>query len=183
MLERRISTLGLIAGALAFLALAQTPALAQGLPTEGAPGSDVDAEVEVQQFQDWSLRCLGEAEQRRCELVQPVDDPETGEPVMAMVIAPSGPDSVPVAWFVMPLGVLLPPGIGLSIDDAEPDRLPIRHCEPGGCLAPLELSDEVQRRLRSGVTLEVLAYDIDEQQVSVPLSLMGFTAGMEALMQ
>ncbi|WP_366555635.1 invasion associated locus B family protein [Aquibaculum sediminis] len=179
MAERKITTLGLVAGALALLGLVQSPALAQGLPTEDVP----EAEVEVQQFEDWSLRCAGEGGQRRCELVQPVDDPETGEPVMALVIAPSGPDNVPVAWFVMPLGVLLPPGIGLSIDDAEPDRLPIRHCEPGGCLAPLELSDEVQRRLRSGVTLEVLAYDIDEQQVSVPLSLMGFTAGMEALMQ
>lgn len=179
MAERKITTLGLVAGALALLGLAQSPALAQGLPTEDVP----EAEVEVQQFQDWSLRCAGEEAQRRCELVQPVDDPETGEPVMAMVVAPSGPDSVPVAWFVMPLGILLPPGIGLSIDDAEPDRLPIRHCEPGGCLAPLELSDEMQRRLRSGVTLEVLAYDIDEQQVSIPLSLMGFTAGMNTLMQ
>lgn len=179
MAERKITTLGLVAGALALLGLAQSPALAQGLPTEDVP----EAEVEVQQFQDWSLRCVGEGAQRRCELVQPVDDPETGEPVMAMVVAPSGPDSVPVAWFVMPLGILLPPGIGLSIDDAEPDRLPIRHCEPGGCLAPLELSDEMQRRLRGGVTLEVLAYDIDEQQVSIPLSLMGFTAGMNTLMQ
>ena len=81
----------------------------------------------------------------------------------------------------MPLGVLLPPGIAISIDGGEPERLPIRHCEPGGCLAPFELEDGILRQLRSGTELQVMAYGIDEQQVSIPVSLMGFTAALNAL--
>lgn len=157
---------------------AASPVAAQGLPTE--PQQE---QMDTQEFQDWTLRCLPEGEQRRCEMVQPVEDPESGEPVMMMVVTRQGGGNPPVAWLVLPLGVLLPPGVGVSVDGAEPQRLAIRHCEPGGCLVPWELTEDSLASLRSGNRLEILAYDIDEQQVAVPVSLLGFTAALEALPQ
>ena len=94
---------------------------------------------------------------------------------MAVVIPGTAGNQPLVAWIVLPLGVLLPPGIAISVDGSEPERLPIRHCEPGGCLAPFELEDSILTRLRSGTELQVMAYGIDEQQVSFerPLGRVG----------
>ncbi|HLS67860.1 MAG TPA: invasion associated locus B family protein [Kiloniellales bacterium] len=171
-----LSAAAMVAGTAVLVAAPGAPTLAQGLD-QPPPG----AEVETQEFQEWSLRCIELEGQRRCEMLQPVEDPESGEPVMAVVVPSSVPNQPLVAWFVLPLGVLLPPGIAISVDGSEPERLPIRHCEPGGCLAPLELEGGILQRLQNGVELQVMAYGIDEQQVSIPISLMGFTAALNAL--
>jgi len=148
---------------------------AQGLPTEPQGG------METREFRDWTLRCLETDGQRRCEMIQAVDDPADGEPVLAMVVTRQPGGAPPLAWIVLPLGLLLPPGVGLRIDQGETQRLPVRHCEPGGCLVPWELDAAALTALRGGVTLEVLAYDIDEEAVAIPVSLLGFTAALEAL--
>src|SRR5690625_852765 len=174
---RKVTTASAIVAAAAALTLASPiPAMAQGLTEEPA-----EADIEIEEFQDWNLRCTEQDGQRRWEMMQPINDPESGEPVMAVVIPGTPADQPLVAWFILPLGVLLPPGIAISIDGSEPERLPIRHCEPSGCLAPIELKDDITQRLRGGSELQLMAYDIDEEQVSIPISLMGFTSALNAL--
>lgn len=177
-MRKKLAAAAFAAGATALMVTPGAPVMAQAVnPDEPPPG----VEVETRKFQDWSLRCIEQESQRRCEMLQPVEDPQTGEPVMAVVIPGNVGDQPLIAWFVLPLGVLLPPGIAISIDGSEPQRLPVRHCEPGGCLAPVELEEALLQRLRNGSQLQVMAYSIDEQQVSIPISLMGFTAAMNAL--
>jgi len=171
----RIVTALTLAAAVACLGAG--PAMAQGLPTEPRGG------LETLEFRDWTLRCLQAEGQRRCEMIQAVEDPEDGEPVLAMVVTREPGGARALAWIVLPLGLLLPPGVGLRVDQGETLRLPVRHCEPGGCLVPWELEQATLAALRGGVTLEVQAYDIDEQPVAIPVSLLGFTAAFEALSQ
>src|SRR5690625_3629599 len=124
---RKIFTAAAIAaGAAALLAAPGAPTLAQSLTPEQPAGAD----VESQEFQEWSLRCMEQEGERRCEMLQPVEDPETGEPVMAVVIPGTAGNQPLVAWIVLPLGVLLPPGIAISVVGSAPERIQILHCQP-----------------------------------------------------
>ena len=87
----------------------------------------------------------------------------------------------PAAFFTLPLGVSLPGGLSLTVDDGKPMRLRYERCEPSGCLAPLALTEPLIKSLKGGRWARVAFFDVSRREVSVPVSLLGFTAGFNAL--
>lgn len=162
----------------AALALVTAPALAQTTPPE-TPG----AEHTEERFGNWTLRCMSgtESAARRCEMVQVLGDTKTGQELMLIAIGyPEGQPS-PIAWIILPLGVLLPPGIGLKIDQGESMGLPFRSCDGGGCATPWKLSDADVAALKRGNELMVIFKDIEGKSLGLPVSLSGFTAAFTRL--
>ena len=50
-----------------------------------------------------------------------------------------------------------------------------------GCLAPLALTEPLIKSLKGGRWARVAFFDVSRREVSVPVSLLGFTAGFNAL--
>ena len=89
-----------------------------------------------------------------------------------------------LAWrtfFVLPLGVSLPGGVSITVDDGQPVRLRYERCDGAGCVAPLALGQELIAALKGGRWARVAFFDPSGQEISVPVSLLGFTAGFNAL--
>ncbi len=165
-----------LAGALALLIA--PAALAQTTPPETTGAGHTE-----ERFGNWTLRCMSgtESPARRCEMVQVLGDTETGRELMLIAIGyPEGQPS-PIAWIILPLGVLLPPGIGLKIDQGDSMGLPFRSCDSGGCSTPWKLSDADVAALKKGNELMVIFKDIEGKSLGLPVSLSGFTAAFTRL--
>jgi len=178
------------------LALAMTvlapPLLAQqsqeAPPTqEEPPAPEAEAlDLTEREFQDWVLRC-GRSEQgpEVCEMQQQTTDSE-GRTIMAVAVGtvPGTPDVG--LLIILPLGILLPSGVSLQIDDGAEVPLEVERCERQGCRIERLVEPQLLNRLKAGREAKVFfeAYDPEGelQRLGVPISLLGFTAALSEIM-
>ena len=59
---------------------------------------------------------------------------------------------------VAPLGVLLPAGVSLKIDNEDVTRLNFLQCLANGCIAQLALDDKLLEKLKTGKTATLGAF-------------------------
>ena len=166
--------------------LGASAALAQA--TEGAPAAPAEGPRDGQEFQDWTLHCRAPEGPTPdvCEMHQRVVNQE-GERVMLAVVGRLPNIDTPGLLFVLPLGISLPPGAFLRIDQGEEERVPVERCERQGCRIELLLDDELLARLKAGTRATVAFHVYDGQgqrpRVDVPVSLLGFSAALAEVMK
>ena len=82
---------------------------------------------------------------------------------------------------IAPLGVLLPTGLGLRIDNDDFGRMSFVRCQPNGCVAEVFVDDKLLDKLETGRTATFVLFETPEEGVGVPAPLDGFKEGFEAL--
>lgn len=157
-----------IGAALAGLA-AVTPALAQGT---------VRAE-----YGDWQMSCDTPpgASFEQCAIIQNVlaeDQPNVG---LSVIVLRSADREARLLRVLAPLGVLLPNGLGLNVDGTDMGRVAFVRCLPNGCIAEVELDDDLVEVLSSGTDAIFVVFKTPEEGVGIPVSLEGFSEGFAAL--
>lgn len=139
--------------------------------------------VNGKSYENWTVRCETPkgGKQEQCFIFQNLVLKEGGQRVLHMAIGYIKGRPDPVALITMPLGISLPPGGSIVIDDDEPIRFQIERCEPAGCRAGLALKDKLLAAFKKGIKATVTFMDATRRPINVPLSLKGFTAGLKAL--
>jgi invasion protein IalB len=141
-----------------------------------------------QEFQDWTLHCksITEGKPEFCEMHQRVVD-QKGNRVLLAVVGRVPNIDTPGMLILLPLGIALPPGTFLKVDDGEPQRVEVERCEKQGCRIELLLKPELLALLKAGTKAIVSFHIYDHQgkrpQVDVPISLLGFSAGLAEVMK
>lgn len=182
---RHVATLALLLLAL----LAAGPLAAQQLgggdsATEGPAGTEQGEAEVVEQYEDWVVRCQPPPEDQfgageLCEMYQQVTHQESGQSVMEVVVGyPQGEDQ-PVALFNLPLGMRLPPGVQLQVDENEPIRFPVQLCIRNGCRADVQLESALVEQMKAGTRATITIADPQGRGVQLPISLLGFTAALD----
>ena len=165
----------LVAAILSVLRSLSLPALAQASPeTESAatgPGS-----VVRDTYGAWQVSCRTPpgAKEEKCALVQSVtaeDRPNVG---LTVVVYKAIGEDKKLLRVVVPLGVLLPTGLGLKIDGQDVGNAPFLKCSKKGCIAEVVLQEEVIKKLTSGGTAMFIIFDTPEAGIGIPISLQGF---------
>jgi invasion protein IalB len=82
---------------------------------------------------------------------------------------------------VAPLGVLLPTGLGLKIDDADVGHASFLKCGPVGCVAEVIVNDDLIKKLQTGSSAVFIIFQTPEFGIGVPISLAGFSDGLTKL--
>ncbi len=135
---------------------------------------------------DWTLRCMKtEDGNDPCELYQLLRDTNNSPVAEASVIPMTG-NVQAVITFIAPLETDLQAGVGLQVDTSKESRYPFLLCAPVGCISRVGLTDAEIGPLKRGkvANLSLLPFGAPEDQmVKLPLSLTGFTAGMNALIE
>ncbi len=158
--------------------LAVVPALAALALAAGALAAPGDGE----KFKDWTARCEKLEDGRTtCYVFQNLVLKKDNQRLMHVAVGYMTNDDQAVAFFTLPLGVSLPGGLSLTVDDGKPVRLRYERCDANGCLAPLALSEELIRAFKGGRWARVAFFDATRREISVPVSLLGFTAGFDSL--
>lgn len=164
------------------------PAAQSPAPTE-APAAEAGEPKVGQPYAksthgDWTLRCMKtESGKDPCELYQLMKD-KNDSPVAEASVLPMKGDVSAVITFVAPLETDLQAGLGLQVDNGKDARYPFMLCAPVGCISRIGMKDSDLAPLKRGksATVSVLPFGAGKDElVKLPLSLSGFTAGMEAL--
>jgi invasion protein IalB len=132
---------------------------------------------------DWQIRCetAPGAPAEQCALVQSVtaeDRPNVG---LTVIILKTADGKSRIMRVLVPLGVLIPKGLGLRIDQTDIGSAAFVRCLPNGCVSEVYLDEKLIAQLRGGKTALFLIYQTPEEGIGVPLSLAGFSAGYDRL--
>jgi invasion protein IalB len=105
---------------------------------------------------DWQIRCDTPpgAQSEQCALIQSV---------------------------VAPLGVLLPSGLGLKLDNQDVGRAGFVRCLPNGCVAEVIMDDKLLGQLKNAKTATFIIFETPEEGIGFPLSLNGLAEGFDKL--
>jgi invasion protein IalB len=152
------------------------PALAQPPPTP--EGGTVKA-----QHGDWQVVCKPPppgAKREICALVQSVTAEDRNN-IGLTVYFQRFSDGKRVLRVFAPLGVLLPPGLGLKIDDKDVGHAPFVRCHTFACYAQVVLEDKQIELLKTGKTAVFIIFQTEEAGIGIPISLAGFGQALAVL--
>lgn len=134
-------------------------------------------------YGDWEMRCETPpgASSEQCALIQSVaaeDKPNVNLVVIALKTADGKSRLLRV---IAPLGVLLPAGLGLKVDQTDVGRAGFVRCLPSGCVAEVVMEDKLIQQLGTGKTATFIIFETPEQGIGIPLTLAGFKDGFSKL--
>ncbi len=149
-----------------------TPAIAQ------APDGTVKA-----QHGDWQVVCKPPppgAKNETCALVQSVTAEDRNN-VGLTVYFQKFSNGTRVLRVFAPVGVLLPPGLGLKIDGEDVGHAPFLRCHAFACYAQVVAEDQLVEQLKKGKTAIFIIFQTEEAGIGIPISLAGFSDALTAL--
>jgi len=139
-------------------------------------------------YGDWTVQCRpagqGSAQSAPpdCQVSQELRRPETGERVVLAAVTPAADGPGEVITLILPFGLLLSEGAGLSLDDTQFVTMPFRTCLSSvGCVAEKRLTADQVAQLASAAKMGVHMVALSGQPVLAELSLTGFGPARDRL--
>jgi len=132
---------------------------------------------------DWQIRCDTPpgAKSEQCALMQSVVASDRANVGLTVIVLKTADQKSRLMRVVAPLGVLLPSGLGLKIDNADIGRAGFVRCLPNGCIAEVVMDDNLIKKLRTGKTATFVIFQTPEEGIGFPISLAGFAEGYDKL--
>jgi invasion protein IalB len=134
-------------------------------------------------YNDWQIRCETPpgAQSEQCALFQSVIAEDRANVTLTVVVLKTADQKSRLMRVVAPLGVLLPSGLGLKIDQADVGRAGFVKCLQRGCYAEVVIEDNLLKQLRTGQTATFIIFLTPEEGIGFPMSLKGFSEGYDKL--
>jgi len=132
---------------------------------------------------DWQVRCdtPAGAQSEQCVLMQFVTAEDRENVGLTVIVLKTADKKAKIMRILAPLGVLLPSGLGLKIDDTDMGRAGFVRCLPTGCVAEVILEDKLLQKLEGGKTATFIIFQTPEEGIGIPISLNGFGPGFDNL--
>lgn len=151
-----------------------TPASSAQQPRDGKVRS---------QHGDWQIVCKPPppgASKEVCAVVQSVTAEDRNN-VGLTVYFQRFSDGTQVLRVFAPLGVLLPPGLGLKIDGQDVGNAPFLRCHSFACYAQVTVDKQLVDKLCAGKTAIFIIFQTEEAGIGIPISLAGFADALSKL--
>jgi invasion protein IalB len=104
---------------------------------------------------------------------------DQGQPVLAVAVYDVKGDPNKIVRFLMPLGLLLAPGIRFGVDTAQPTPGRYAICFPNGCFAESQVKDDFINQMKKGTNLSVSVQNQGAREVSFSIPLSDFAKGFD----
>ncbi|MGL9618288.1 invasion associated locus B family protein [Bradyrhizobium sp. U531] len=139
---------------------------------EGAPGQP-----------GWIVRCTSASRDAalECAMEQNAVLTKTGQTVVLINIRIAPDTRTPIALLQLPLGLNLPVGAKLQVDEGKTVDLQIQTCENRGCYASTPLAADLLAALRSGKQLKVSFQNMAKETIAIPMPLGDFAAAYDKI--
>ncbi|HEU6443416.1 MAG TPA: invasion associated locus B family protein [Microvirga sp.] len=182
------TALALLASAPAF-AQAQKPAAqpakpaAQGQaaqPQQQSGPTVVQVKAEPSQ-PEWTKVC-GKDQNANAEICYTTRDfvSDQGQPVLALAVYDvKGQQPQKVVRFVMPLGLLLQPGLRFAVDQGQATAGRYVMCLPNGCFAEAQVKDDFIASLKKGANLNVSVQNQVGREITFAVPAAGFAKAFD----
>lgn len=132
---------------------------------------------------DWQIRCETPpgAQSEQCALFQSVVAEDRANVGITVLVLKTADQKSRLMRVQAPLGVLLPAGLGLKVDNQDVGRAGFVRCLSRGCYAEVVMDDALLGKLRTGQTATFFIFQTPEEGIGFPLGLKGFGEGFDKL--
>jgi invasion protein IalB len=106
---------------------------------------------------------------------------DQGQPVLAVALydVKGGQQPQKIVRFLMPLGLLLQPGIRFTVDQGQPTPGRYAICFPNGCFAESQVKDDFIAALKKGTNLNVSVQNQGGREVTFAVPVAGFAKAFD----
>lgn len=81
-------------------------------------------------------------------------------------------------FITTPIGLFLPAGINIRVDQTEPKRLDLQTCDASGCYAAMTDPEALVGVMKTGKDLSVTFQNLAQEDINVSMPLHGFSEGL-----
>lgn len=168
---------------LAVTAASNAPAAAAQQPAQAAPPSAAAKAGETNLESNWVTQCESKTRQGalECSVRQSVVKTDTRQLVAMFAVRIPAETRAPVMMIQLPLGLFLPGGVELQVDDNKVVALPLQTCEASGCYVGAPVAAELAEQLRRGKLLRIGFKNLAETKIDVPMPLAGFASAYDSI--
>ena len=170
--------------ALASSSYAQSPKpnTARAAPTPAAPPAAPQADNSATPPPGWAARCSSAQRNGPLECVeQTAVLSKTGQLIVLVNIRVPSDTHSPVALVQLPLGLNLPGGAKLQVDEGKVLDVQIQTCEARGCYASAPIAPDLLAALRSGKQLKVSFQNLGKETITIPMPLADYAAAYDKI--
>lgn len=138
------------------------------------------ASAQQQQIpQGWFKACSKQEDVDICN-VQNITTATNGQLITGIsLIDLKGKVNRKVFQVTVPTGRLVPPGIGLQIDNGKAQKLDYVICFPDRCVAEVPLTDQLVASFKKGSTLQLTSINFQNQPNPIKVTLQGFSGAFD----
>ena len=160
---------------------ARPAAPAAGQPAQQPAGPTV-VQVKAEPSQpEWTKVC-GTDQNTKTEICYTTRDfvSEQNQPVLALAVYDiKGQQPQKVVRFVMPLGLLLQPGLRFTVDQGQAVAGRYVMCLPNGCFAEAQVKDDFIASLKKGANLNVSVQNQAGREITFAVPAAGFAKSFD----
>ena len=129
----------------------------------------------------WAARCTSTSRDAplECAIEQTAVLTKTGQLIVLVNIRVTSDTHAPVALVQLPLGLNLPTGAKLQVDDGKSLDLQVQTCESRGCYASAPVPPDMLGALKSGKQLNVSFQTLAKETIKIPMPLADFAAAYD----
>jgi invasion protein IalB len=159
------------------------PHAAQAAQPASPPPSAEAAPANAPAAPGWVARCTSASRDAplECAIEQSAVLTKTGQLIVLINIRVPSDTHTPVAVIQLPLGINLPLGGKLQVDDGKTSDLQVQTCEARGCYTNTPISPEMLAAMKSGKQLKVSFQNMAKETISIPLPLADFAAAYDKI--
>ena len=106
------------------------------------------------------------------------DRPDVG---LTLIVVKNAERKSTLLRVLAPMGVLLPAGLGLKIDEVDVGRAGFARCLSNGCVAEVVMDDNLLKQFRGGQTATFIIFQTPEEGIPFRINLKGFGEGIDSL--
>jgi len=131
----------------------------------------------------WVPRCASNSREAplECAIEESAYVTKTGQLLVQVDIRVTSDTRTPVGLLLLPLGLNLPVGAKLQVDEGKAVDVQIQTCEQRGCFVNLPVSPELLAQLKSGKELKVSFQNLAKETMTIPLPLNDFAAAYDKI--
>jgi invasion protein IalB len=155
---------------------------AQTTPMPANPQADT-APANAPAPPGWAARCSSTSRDAplECAIEQSAVLSKTGQLIVLVNIRVPSDTHAPVALVQLPLGLNLPAGAKMQVDDGKAIDLQIQTCENRGCYASTPIAPELLAAMKSGKQLKVSFQNLAKETITIPMPLADFATAYDKI--
>jgi invasion protein IalB len=166
--------------ALVLLAVTAVPGIA-GAQTP-VPAAEAFADQKAPES-NWVTQCgaksrLGALD---CSVQQTIIKTDTGQMVAQVSVRIPADTRAAVMMVHLPLGLFLPSGVQLQVDQNKVIDLPLQTCDANGCYAGTPVAADLLAEMQKGKSLRIGFKNLTQTSIDLPMPLSGFAAAYETI--
>jgi invasion protein IalB len=106
---------------------------------------------------------------------------QTGQLIVLVNIRVPGDTHTPAFLVQLPLGLNLPAGAKLQVDDGRVVDVPVQTCEARGCYASTPIAVDLLAAMKSGKQLKVSFQNLGKETITIPMPLGDFASAYDKI--